>query len=55
LARATPVELQRILVDEEPPRPSTRGRKPHPVSSRALVADLDWIVLRALEKDRERR
>ncbi len=54
LARSTPVELQHILFDEEPPRPSTRAEG-HLVSARSLPSDLDWIALRALEKDRERR
>jgi len=40
-------EVQRILRDEEAPRPSEHVR--------ALRGDLDWIVLRAMEKDRARR
>ncbi len=54
LRRATVTEMARILREEDPPRPSAcagltaRG-------SRALRGDLDWIVLRAMEKDRARR
>ena len=61
-------ELRRVIREVEPPRPSTRlsaaaatgevgeGR---PASPRALVkrlqGDLDWILMKALEKDKERR
>jgi WD40 repeat protein/serine/threonine protein kinase len=62
-------ELRRIIREEEPPRPSTRvgtlgpaaatasvNRKSDPVSlSRLLRGDLDWVVGKALEKDRSRR
>lgn len=55
------VEVLRRIREEEPPRPSTRlartsvpgaRRRIHP---RHLRGDLDWIVLRCLEKDRARR
>lgn len=63
-------EMRRILCDEEPPRPSTRvatleagslsttagNRRVDPRRfSQALRGDLDWIVMKALEKDRTRR
>jgi WD40 repeat protein len=62
-------EIRRIIREEEPPRPSTRistlGRGLATVSAnRACDAkglrqlcrgELDWIVMRALEKDRNRR
>jgi serine/threonine protein kinase len=62
-------EIRRIIREEEPPRPSTRistlgetlsvvsaKRKTEPAKLRALVkGDLDWIVMKALEKDRNRR
>jgi serine/threonine protein kinase len=62
-------EIRRILREEEPPRPSTRlstmgdslpvvsaRRKTEPAKLSALVkGDLDWIVMKALEKDRSRR
>jgi eukaryotic-like serine/threonine-protein kinase len=62
-------EIRRIIREEEPPRPSTRlttlGETLSAVSARrgtepkklsALVrGDLDWIVMKALEKDRTRR
>ena len=62
-------EIRRIIREEEPPRPSTRlstlGETLSQVSARrgtelarlsALVrGDLDWIVMKALEKDRRRR
>jgi non-specific serine/threonine protein kinase/serine/threonine-protein kinase len=45
-----PDEVRRIVRDAEPPKPSTR------LSQTAQVADeLDWIVMRCLEKDRNRR
>jgi serine/threonine protein kinase len=62
-------EIRRIIKEEEPPRPSTRistmgasltsvasQRKIEPGKLSALVkGDLDWIVMKALEKDRSRR
>lgn len=89
LRSASLAEMQRILRDEEPPRPSARlaaltdssgrfrassppgrfgaapgssvmeiaGRRQTELSplARALRGDLDWIVLKCLEKDRSRR
>jgi WD40 repeat protein len=61
-------ELLRIIREEEPPRPSLRltaseslqsvasNRKIDPEKLSTLVrGDLDWIVMKALEKDRRRR
>jgi serine/threonine protein kinase len=62
-------EIRRIIREEEPPRPSTRistlGRAATTVStqrksdpkrlSRLCRGELDWIVMKALEKDRNRR
>ena len=62
-------ELQRLIRDEEPPRPSTRlstcgekltviakHRSATPERLSALVkGELDWIAMKALEKDRSRR
>ena len=62
-------EIRRIIKEEEPPKPSTRlstlgealsqvssQRKTEPAKLSALVrGDLDWIVMKALEKDRRRR
>jgi WD40 repeat protein len=62
-------EIIRILREEEPPRPSTKlsslgARRTQIASSRKTDArhllgqlreDLDWIVMKALEKDRNRR
>ncbi|MHC4946912.1 MAG: serine/threonine-protein kinase [Planctomycetota bacterium] len=42
-------ELCRIIREEEPHRPSTR------TTVRTLRGDIDWIVMKALEKDRRRR
>jgi eukaryotic-like serine/threonine-protein kinase len=62
-------ELLRKLREEEPPRPSAkagahrdtlaaaaaaRGSEPHQLLS-LLRGDLDWIAMKALEKDRARR
>ncbi|MDX1387892.1 MAG: tetratricopeptide repeat protein [Acidobacteriota bacterium] len=61
--------LLRVIREDEPPRPSRRistlgkastsaaeSRRTDPGSlARHLRGDLDWIVMRALEKDRERR
>jgi serine/threonine protein kinase/tetratricopeptide (TPR) repeat protein len=62
-------ELLRLIREEEPPRPSTRlsqsGEALATISSRrrtepaklgkVLRGELDWIVMKALEKDRTRR
>jgi serine/threonine protein kinase/Flp pilus assembly protein TadD len=62
-------ELRRIIREEEPPRPSTRvstlgkaattvsaQRKSDPRRLCQLVrGELDWVVMKALEKDRGRR
>ncbi len=62
-------EMRRIIREEEPPRPSTRigalgqaattlsaQRKSDPNRlSQLLRGELDWIVMKALEKDRGRR
>jgi WD40 repeat protein/serine/threonine protein kinase len=62
-------EVLRRIREEEPPRPSTRlsqnsdrlptisaQRKLEPAHlSKLLRGDLDWIVMKALEKDRNRR
>jgi len=62
-------EVRRIIREEEPPRPSTRlstlGQAATTVVvnrgtdsrqlSRLCRGELDWIVMRALEKDRNRR
>ena len=63
-------EIRRIIRDEEPPRPSTRldtlkavekttvakhRQSDAPRLVHLLRGDLDWIVMKALEKDRTRR
>ena len=62
-------QLRKIIREEEPPKPSTRlsslgetattvssHRRTNPQKLRSLVqGDLDWIVMKALEKDRTRR
>jgi tetratricopeptide (TPR) repeat protein len=63
-------EIRRIIREEEPPRPSTRistldaseqttvakrrGSEP-PTLIHLVRGDLDWIVMKAMEKDRTRR
>lgn len=59
-------EMRRLIREETPPKPSTKlaaalalpgpsGVARPAVSPRALRGDLDWIVLKALEKDPGRR
>jgi serine/threonine protein kinase len=69
LRKAAFDEVRRIIREEEPPRPSTRlstlseslstvsaRRNAEPRHlSRAVRGELDWIVMKALEKDRTRR
>ena len=46
------VELLRRIRETDPPRPSLRSEAAQP---RRLRGDLDWIVMKAIEKDRARR
>jgi tetratricopeptide (TPR) repeat protein len=69
LKDAALLELLRIIREEEPPRPSTRlseskeslssisaQRQTEPAKLTKVVrGELDWIVMKALEKDRNRR
>jgi WD40 repeat protein len=69
LRRTAFLELLRTIREEEPPRPSTRlrdskeslpsisaRRQTEPARLRRLLrGELDWIVMKALEKDRGRR
>ena len=63
------LEVLRVIREEEPPRPSTRlseskdtlpsisaQRQTEPATlTKLLRGELDWIVMKALEKDRNRR
>ena len=69
LQTATYEEIRRIIREEEPPKPSTRfstlgqaactvsaNRNSDPIRLSQLIrGELDWIVMRALDKDRNRR
>src|ERR1017187_3387839 len=70
LAKAGLDEVRRIIQEEEPARPSTRLRNLDAAEQTAVAhcrqteppklvhlirGDLDWIVMKALEKDRARR
>ena len=69
LKEAALLEVLRVIREEEPPRPSTRlseskdslpsisaQRQSEPAKLTKLVrGELDWIVMKALEKDRNRR
>jgi serine/threonine protein kinase len=69
LKQAAMTEALRLIREEEPPKPSTRlsesQRARGQISAqrtleperltRELRGDLDWIVMKALEKDRDRR
>jgi serine/threonine protein kinase/tetratricopeptide (TPR) repeat protein len=68
LKEAALLEVLRVIREEEPPRPSTRlttvaelpsiaaqrGLEPKSLSG-IVKGELDWIVMKALEKDRGRR
>jgi len=69
LRKAGYVEMQRVIREQEPAKPSTRlstlgdtvtdvakhrGCTPE-LLRRAVRGDLDWIVMKSLEKDRSRR
>ncbi|HEV2946458.1 MAG TPA: serine/threonine-protein kinase, partial [Gemmataceae bacterium] len=69
LKEASYEEIRRIIREEEPPKPSTRistlgqaantvstQRRSDPSKLRQMVrGELDWIVMKAMEKDRGRR
>ncbi|HEX7880882.1 MAG TPA: tetratricopeptide repeat protein, partial [Candidatus Eisenbacteria bacterium] len=67
LRHASLLEAWRVIREEDPPKPSTRfrtlaatgtGSTPRPERDRLttrLRGDLDWITMKALEKDRNRR
>jgi serine/threonine protein kinase len=68
MATASFDEMRRIIREEEPPKPSTRlssardaatiagARQTEPAKLAKLMrGELDWIVMKALEKDRIRR
>jgi eukaryotic-like serine/threonine-protein kinase len=68
LSEAAFDEMLRIIREEEPPKPSTRlsttdelpniaaNRGSEPLKLNRLVrGELDWVVMKALEKDRNRR
>lgn len=55
LRNATYAEMQHLIREVIPPKPSTRLAETSVVSPRSLRGDLDWIVLKALEKDPARR
>jgi serine/threonine protein kinase len=48
-------EVQRLIREVIPPKPSTRLAESSTVPSQSLRGDLDWVVLKALEKDPARR
>jgi serine/threonine protein kinase len=68
LKNASLLEMLRVIREQEPPRPSTRlstaeglpaiaanrGLEPRKLSG-VLRGELDWIVMKCLEKDRNRR
>src|SRR5271163_1044853 len=66
--RGAILEMLRMVREVDPPRPSTKVSKAEALPSiaasrnidpaqlkRALQGDLDWVVMKALEKDRTRR
>ena len=64
LAKTSLADMQRILLEEDPPAPSERvasreraGERPDPAAPRSgdLRGDLDRVVMKALRKDREQR
>src|SRR5262249_50426565 len=68
LEKAGMLEMLRVLREQEPPKPSTKlstaeglptlaaNRGTEPAKLTKLVrGELDWIVMKALEKDRSRR
>jgi len=55
LRNATYTEMLRLIREVIPPKPSARLAEVSAFPPRSLRGDLDWIVLKALEKDPARR
>jgi WD40 repeat protein/serine/threonine protein kinase len=64
LAKSGQDEIRRVIREEDPPKPSTRltelqkrslAHSEVHIPNSAIDQDLDWIVMKALEKDRTRR
>src|SRR5438309_11037222 len=68
LREAGLTEMLKIVKEEEPPKPSTRlstmedapkiaaARRTEPIKlAKLLRGELDWVVMKCLEKDRARR
>ncbi len=64
LRKGTPEQIRRIIGDTDPPAPSTRLRQARSASRKSsrlstlhspLSTELDWITLKAMEKDPDRR
>ena len=55
LLHATYGEMQRLIREVIPVRPSQRAGEGAVIAPRSLRGDLDWIVLKALEKEPSRR
>src|SRR5262249_21755124 len=68
LEKAGMLEILRVIREEEPPRPSTKASTADALASlaanrsmepakltRLLRGEIDWIVMKALEKERSRR
>src|SRR5262249_38716370 len=65
LKGAALLDVLRLIREEEPPRPSARVRQlrnaesvasiPHTAFRTPHLQELDWVVMKCLEKDRNRR
>ncbi|MCA9306033.1 MAG: protein kinase [Phycisphaerales bacterium] len=58
VSNASIAEIIEMICQETPPRPSIAARtskRPGVKARRAAVRDLDWIAMRCLEKERDRR
>jgi non-specific serine/threonine protein kinase/serine/threonine-protein kinase len=55
LSNAGYIEVLRRIREEEPLSPSVRLRSQHGRAAKLLRGELDWITMKALEKDRTRR
>ncbi len=59
LAGASPAAVERVICEVEPPSPSQRVKQSGGEAAarlfRKLQGEIDWVTMRALEKDRARR
>jgi len=53
--KKTSLEVRQMILETEPPRASRAAAASGPVSPSSIAGDLDWIIAKAMARDKERR